>query len=98
MFHGHAVALSLEFAAGVKIDALRRALREAPSLVVEDEADAHSEVSTQDVIGVDAIHVVGLRVDERDGRRARFWALADNVRLGAALAAVSLAEGILLKH
>ena len=98
MFHGHAAALSLEFASGVEIDVLRRALREAPSLVVEDEGDARPEASTQDVIGVDAIHVVGLRVDERDGRWARFWALADNVRLGAALAAVSLAEGILLKH
>jgi aspartate-semialdehyde dehydrogenase len=98
MFHGHAAALSLEFDSAVEIDRLRRVLREAPSLVVAAEEGADTSMSTLDVIGVDAIHVVGLCQDERDPCWAHFWTLADNVRLGAALAAVSLAEGILLKH
>jgi aspartate-semialdehyde dehydrogenase len=97
MFHGHAASLSLEFGSVVEIDRLRRVFREAPSLVVAAEG-ADTSVSTLDVIGVEAIHVVGLCQDERDPCWAHFWTLADNVRLGAALAAVSLAEGILLKH
>jgi aspartate-semialdehyde dehydrogenase len=96
MFHGHAAALSLEFGSAVEIGKLRSAFREAPSLVVAEEGVAPP--STLDVIGVDAIHVVGLCRDERDPRWVHFWTLADNLRLGAALAAVSLAEGILLKH
>jgi aspartate-semialdehyde dehydrogenase len=96
MFHGHAAALSLEFGSAVPIDKLRSAFREAPSLVVLEGANAAP--STLDVIGVDAIQIVGLSQDERDPRWAHFWTLADNIRFGAALAAVSLAEGILLKH
>jgi aspartate-semialdehyde dehydrogenase len=95
-FQGHAAGLSLEFGAAVDISKLRSAFREAPSLVVAEEG-THTAPSTLDVVGVDAIHVVGLFQDERDPRWVHFWTLADNVRLGAALAAVSLAEGILLK-
>jgi aspartate-semialdehyde dehydrogenase len=97
MFHGHAAALSLEFGSAVEIDRLRSAFREAPSLVVVGEG-ASTVPSTLDAIGVDAIQVVGLSQDERDPRWGHFWTLVDNVRLGAALAAVSLAEGILLRH
>jgi aspartate-semialdehyde dehydrogenase len=97
MFHGHAAGLSLEFGSAVEITKLRSAFREAPSLVVAEEG-VNAAPSTLDVVGVDAIHLVGLCQDDRDPRWAHFWTLADNVRLGAALAAVSLAEGILLKH
>jgi aspartate-semialdehyde dehydrogenase len=96
-FHGHAAGLSVEFGSAVEITKLRSAFRETPSLIVAEEG-ANAAPSTLDVIGVDAIQVVGLSQEERDPRWAHFWTLADNVRLGAALAAVSLAEGILLKY
>ena len=98
MFHGQAAALSLELASPVELDKVRDALRGAPSLVVTGDEVTGAEVSTLDAIGVDAIHVVGLRQDVNDPRWLHFWALGDNVRQGAALAAVSLAEGILLNH
>jgi aspartate-semialdehyde dehydrogenase len=97
MFHGQAAALSLELASPVETDKVRGAFREAPSLVVVADQETGG-LSTFDVIGVDAIHVMGLRRDENDSRWLHFWTLADNVRQGAALAAVTLAEGILLKH
>ena len=97
MFHGQAAALSLELASPVETDQVRGVFREAPSLVVVADQGADA-LSTFDVIGVDAIHVVGLRRDGNDSRWLHFWTLADNVRQGAALAAVTLAEGILLRH
>jgi aspartate-semialdehyde dehydrogenase len=97
IFHGQAASVSLELASPVELDKVQAALRGAPSLVVIGD-DVSGVVSTQDVLGVEAIQVVGLRKDESDPRWLHFWALGDNVRQGAALAAVSLAEGILLKH
>jgi aspartate-semialdehyde dehydrogenase len=97
IFHGQAAALSLELASPVEIDEVRGALRGAPSLLVAGDEVTGAAVSTFDALGIDAIYIVGLRRDERDPRWLRFWTLADNVRQGAALAAVSLAEGILLK-
>jgi aspartate-semialdehyde dehydrogenase len=98
MFHGQAAALSLELASPVEIDVVRGALREAPSLLVAGDEGTAGAVSSFDALGIDATCVVGLRRDVRDPRWVHFWALGDNVRQGAALAAVSLAEGILLKH
>ncbi len=97
-FHGQAVALSLELALPVEIEKARGALRAAPSLVVTEDDTTGAAVSTLDTLGVDAVYVVGLRQDRNDPRWLHFWALGDNIRQGAALAAVSLAEGILLKH
>ncbi len=98
IFHGQAAALSLELASPVEIDEVRGAFRGAPSLLVAGDEVTGAAVSTFDTLGIDAMYVVGLRRDERDPRWLHFWALGDNVRQGAALAAVSLAEGILLKH
>ena len=96
IFSGLAVSLSVELASPAGVDEVRAKLREAPSLVVEESSAAR--ISTHDVLGADGIYIVGLRHDGADPAWIHFWLLADNVRQGAALAAVSLAEGILLKH
>ena len=96
IFSGLAVSLSVELPSPAGVDEVRAKLREAPSLVVEESSAAR--ISTHDVLGADGIYIVGLRHDGADPAWIHFWLLADNVRQGAALAAVSLAEGILLKH
>jgi aspartate-semialdehyde dehydrogenase len=98
MFHGQAAAVSLELPSPVRIEEVCRALRAAPSLLVTEGGGESAALSTFDALGADAIHVVGLRRDDSDPCWLHFWTLGDNVRQGAALAAVSLAEGILLQH
>ena len=95
-FYGHAASLSIQFESPVAIDRARAVLRDAPSLVVGEEGA--SGFSTLDAVGADAIYVVGLRQLPADPKWVHFWALADNIRQGAALAAVSLAEGLAVKH
>jgi len=91
-----AVSLSVELVSPTTAEAVHAALREAPSLVVEEPGG--TSISTYDVLGAEGIYVLGLRHAANDPAWIHFWVLADNVRHGAALAAVSLAEGILLKH
>jgi aspartate-semialdehyde dehydrogenase len=98
MFHGQAAAVSLELPSPVPIEEVRRALRAAPSLLVTEDGGEGAALSTFDALGADAIHVVGLRRDESDPCWLHFWTLGDNVGQGVALAAVCLAEGILLQH
>ncbi len=95
-FHGQAASVSVELAGPVAFEAVRRALRESPSLLVAEPGGAAP--STLDAVAADGILVTGLRHSEREPQWLHFWALGDNVRQGAALAAVSLAEGVLLRH
>ena len=96
IFFGQMASLSVEMAAPVDIEAVRKALHEAPSLIlIEGEV---SERSTSDALGIDAVQVSGLRHDTQSPCWLHFWALSDNVRQGAALPAVSLAEGLLLRN
>jgi aspartate-semialdehyde dehydrogenase len=54
-----------------------------------------SAPGTLEAVGSDGIHVAALRTAGNDPRWLHFWAAADSVRQGAALAAVAIAESIL---
>jgi aspartate-semialdehyde dehydrogenase len=96
MFHGHAASLAIQFDAPVDVAAARSMLREAPSLLVSDEGAA--PISTLDALAIDAMHVTEITSPAEDPTWLHLWVLGDNVRQGAALAAVSLVEGVLLRH
>jgi aspartate-semialdehyde dehydrogenase len=89
-FHGLAAIVGLETAVALDRDALRGQLRQAPWVLLE-EGETPS-VSTRDVLGSDAIHVVLLGADPADLHWTNVWIASDNVRQGAALNAVSVAE------
>jgi aspartate-semialdehyde dehydrogenase len=96
VFFGQLASVSVEMAAAVSLDQARKLLREAPSLIlVEDPAASRS---TFDAIGIDAVQVTGLRQDPGSPQWLHLWALSENVRQGAALPAVALAESLLLRH
>lgn len=96
IFHGHAASLAIQFESPVDLAAARARLRDAPSLLVAEEGAG--PISTLDALAIDAMHVTELSSDAGDPTWLHFWVLGDNVRQGAALAAVALAEGILLRH
>jgi aspartate-semialdehyde dehydrogenase len=95
-FYGHAASLSIELSSPVAIDRVRAVLRDAPSLVVGE--GGASDFSTLDAVGADAIYVVGLAQRAADPKWVHWWVLSDNIRQGAALAAVSIAEGLAVRH
>lgn len=92
-FHGHGVSVSVETEEPITFEAVRGALRESPSILL-DENDARP-TSTREVAGRDGIYMGAIRVDSRDQRWIHFWAAADNLRQGAGLNAVTVAEAIL---
>jgi aspartate-semialdehyde dehydrogenase len=92
IFFGQAASISVELEPALSLEVVREVLRKTPSILIAEPGD--EPTGTLDALGADAIHVVGLR--HRGGAWWHFWALGDNVRQGGALAAVSLAEGLLL--
>ena len=92
-FHGHGVSVSVEAEEPVTLDAVRGALRESPSILLDESAAPPT--STREVAGRDGIQMGAIRVDSHDQRWIHFWATADNLRQGAGLNAVAVAEAIL---
>ena len=93
IFFGQAASISVELEPALELGRVREVLRDTPSVLIPEPGD--EPTSTLDALGADGIHVVGFRQHGGAPAWLHFWALGDNVRQGAALAAVSLAEGLL---
>jgi aspartate-semialdehyde dehydrogenase len=92
VFIGHAEAVSVEFADPVDVDEARDLLREAPGVLVVDRHEEGGYVTPLDAQGEDAVHVSRLRRDPTVANGLGFWCVSDNLRKGAALNAVQIAE------
>ena len=92
VFIGHAEAVTVEFEEPVDIERAREALREAPGGVLHDKREDGGYVTPLEVVGEDATYVSRLRIDPTVPNGLGFWCVADNLRKGAALNAVQIAE------
>ena len=92
VFIGHGEAVNVEFADPITEDAAREALREAPGLVVVDHHADEGYVTPAEAAGEDPVYVSRLRKDPTVANGLSFWVVADNLRKGAALNAVQIAE------
>jgi aspartate-semialdehyde dehydrogenase len=93
----HSEAVNVEFAAPVSVEAARAAFETAPGVTVMDDPAAKSYPMPAMLEGTDDTYVGRLRVDPSvpDGRGLAFWIVADQLRKGAALNAVQIAELLL---
>ncbi len=102
VFIGHAEAIAAEFERPVNVGEARDLLRNAPGVVVVDSRDDDGYITPVDCQGEDATYVSRLRRDPTVENGLGFWCVADNLRKGAALNAVQIAESLLaqglLKH
>jgi len=92
VFIGHAEAVTVEFEKPVSTAEARAALREAPGVTVVDEREDGGYVTPLDAQGEDATFVSRLRKDPTVEHGLAFWCVSDNLRKGAALNAVQIAE------
>lgn len=92
VYNGHSEAIDIECAEAVDLTCVYQALRDAPGLRVEQPG---SEVfySPQDVTGDDRVFISRLRQTGR-ANCLQMWVVADNLRKGAALNAIQIAEGL----
>ena len=93
IFHGQGVAVSIETEEPIPLDRLCGALRESPSILLDDNAARLT--STRKATGSEGIHIGGIHADPRDSSWIHFWATADNLRQGAGLNALAVAETVL---
>ena len=94
VFIGHAEALTVEFEQPVTPSEARAILRDAPGVQVLDTRDDGGYVTQLDCVGEDAVYVSRLRKDPTVENGLSFWCVSDNLRKGAALNAVQIAEAL----
>jgi aspartate-semialdehyde dehydrogenase len=97
-FIGHAEAVNVEFHDRLNEDEAREALAEAPGIIVLDKREDGGYVTPSDCAGEDAVYVSRLRQDQSVMHGLNMWVVSDNLRKGAALNAVQIAEELVSHH
>jgi aspartate-semialdehyde dehydrogenase len=89
---GHGEAVHVEFESAITERQAREALREAPGITVLDTRDDGGYATPIEIAGEDSVFISRLRRDTTVPHGLAFWCVADNLRKGAALNAVQIAE------
>jgi len=92
VFISHAEAVNVEFAKPISEDEARSVLRQAPGITVVDHRADEGYVTPAEAAGEDAVYVSRIRKDPTVAHGLSLWVVADNLRKGAALNAVQIAE------
>jgi aspartate-semialdehyde dehydrogenase len=92
VFIGHGEAVNIEFEQPISADEAREILREAPGVLVIDKREDGGYVTPHEAAGEDATYVSRIREDATVEHGLALWCVADNLRKGAALNAVQIAE------
>ena len=94
-FVGHAEAVTLELERPLDDDEARRILAAAPGILVVDQREPGGYVTPKEVTGQDGVFVSRIRSDPTVENGLAMWVVSDNLRKGAALNAVQIAEELI---
>ncbi|MEM7269210.1 MAG: aspartate-semialdehyde dehydrogenase [Pseudomonadota bacterium] len=89
---GHSEAVNIEFEEELDEDEARDILREAPGIVVVDKREDGGYVTPIECVGDYATFISRIRTDPTQDNTLSLWCVSDNLRKGAALNAVQIAE------
>lgn len=92
VFVGHAEAINIEFEDFLDEDEAREILREAPGVMVVDKREDGGYVTPTECVGDFATFISRIRQDGTIENGLNLWCVSDNLRKGAALNAVQIAE------
>jgi aspartate-semialdehyde dehydrogenase len=92
VFIGHSEAVNIEFEEPITADEAREILRKAPGVIVIDKPEPGGYVTPYESVGEDATYVSRIREDATVENGLVLWCVSDNLRKGAALNAVQIAE------
>ncbi|MEI7609507.1 MAG: aspartate-semialdehyde dehydrogenase [Rhodospirillaceae bacterium] len=98
VFIGHSEAINLEFEKPITADEARNALKRAPGITVIDHRADEGYVTPVECAGDDPVFVSRIREDPTVENGLVIWVVADNLRKGAALNAVQIAEVLASKY
>ena len=89
---GHSEAVNIEFHDALDEDDARDILRDAPGVLVIDKRDSTGYITPKEAQGEHAVYVSRIRNDTTVEHGLSMWVVSDNLRKGAALNAVQIAE------
>ena len=95
VFVGHSEAVNIEFENPISADEAREILRKAPGCLVIDKREAGGYVTPYESAGEDATYISRIREDATIENGLQIWVVSDNLRKGAALNAVQIAESMI---
>jgi aspartate-semialdehyde dehydrogenase len=95
VFVGHSEAVNIEFENPITADEARDILRESPGCLVVDKHEDGGYVTPLECAGEDATFISRIREDQTLDNGLSMWIVSDNLRKGAALNAVQIAELLL---
>ena len=98
VFIGHAEAVHLEFENPIDEDMAREVLSAAPGVVVVDHRADEGYVTPEESATEDDVYVSRIRTDPTVENGLAMWVVSDNLRKGAALNTVQIAEALVERH
>lgn len=97
VFFSHSEAVNIETEKGLPIQEIREILKAAPGVVVEDEPENNIYPLPINAAGKDEVFVGRIRKDGSAPNSINMWIVSDNLRKGAALNTIQIAELIIQK-
>lgn len=94
---GHSESVTVDLERKVSVEQVREAFANCPIIEVWDQPEKGIYPTPIDAAGQDPIYVGRIRIDTSSDNGINFWVVADNLRIGAALNAVRIAE-YLMRH
>jgi aspartate-semialdehyde dehydrogenase len=98
VFVGHSEAVNVEFEKEISAEEAQKLLREAPGVMLVDKREDGGYVTPVECVGEYATYVSRVRDDPTVDNGLSLWVVSDNLRKGAALNAVQIAELLGRKH
>lgn len=96
VFYGHSEALHIETKDKITADKARQILKNAPGIkVLDEQEDGGYATAVTEGANSDFVYVSRIREDISHSKGLNFWVVADNVRKGAALNSVQIAENLI---
>ncbi|MCJ8144852.1 aspartate-semialdehyde dehydrogenase [Ancylobacter sp. A5.8] len=92
VFVSHAESVNVEFEKPITVEEATSALRNAPGILVVDKREPGGYITPYEAAGEDATYISRIREDATVENGLAFWCVSDNLRKGAALNAVQIAE------
>ncbi len=98
VFVGHSEAINIEFEKEISAKEAQAILRDAPGIMLVDKREDEGYVTPVECVGDGATYISRVREDPTADNALNIWCVSDNLRKGAALNAVQIAELLGRKH
>ncbi|MDU1413146.1 MAG: aspartate-semialdehyde dehydrogenase [Clostridium sp.] len=98
VFHGHSESINIEFNKPFEVEDIFNLYNNSPGVVVVDDTNNNVYPMPVDIAGKDEVYIGRIRRDFSIDNGINIWVVSDNIRKGAALNAIQIAELFINKN